>query len=105
MKYFVTVFMTLVLVCVPASAQLRVHFFDVGQGEAVLIQAPSGQNVLYDGGQGVIQMSEYLDSLQVTSIDVVVASHLHADHIGGLADVVRRYRPKYYLDNGIPTTT
>ena len=31
---------------------LRIHFFDVGQGDAVLIQSPSGQNVVYDGGEG-----------------------------------------------------
>jgi competence protein ComEC len=105
MRHLVAVLVTLLVVCVPTAAQVRIHFVDVGQGDAILIQAPSGQNVLYDGGQGVTQISEYLDSVGVTSIDLVVASHLHADHIGGLAAVVQRFRPKYYLDNGIATTT
>lgn len=90
----------------PALAQsLKVHFVDVGQGDAVLIQSPSGQNVVYDGGEAVDRMVAYLQAAGVSRVDLVVASHNHADHIGGLAEVVRRYRPRFYLDNGIPATT
>jgi beta-lactamase superfamily II metal-dependent hydrolase len=88
-----------------AQTSLRVHFVDVGQGDAVLIQSPSGQNVVYDGGQSPTRVSDFLRSLGVARIELVVASHNHSDHIGGLADVVERYRPKFYLDNGIPATT
>lgn len=35
----------------------------------------------------------------------MIASHNHADHIGGLAEVIRRYHPRFYLDNGVPATT
>lgn len=84
---------------------LEVHFLDVGQGDAVLIQSPSGQNVLYDGGESAMDTRERLQQLGVRSVDLVVASHNHADHIGGLIDVIRYYRPRYFLDNGIPATT
>jgi competence protein ComEC len=37
---------------------LRIHFFDVGQGDAVLIQSPSGQNVVYDAGENPTRMRD-----------------------------------------------
>ena len=77
----------------------------VGQGDAILIQSPSGQNVVYDGGPGRTRMVEHLEALEVTRVDLIVSSHNHADHIGGLAEVLRRYRPRLYLDNGVPATT
>lgn len=101
-------FISLLLACAsPALAQtlLRVHFFDVGQGDAVLIQSPSGQNVVYDAGPSRTRMVEHLESVGVTRVDLVIASHNHADHIGGLAAVLRRYQPRFYLDNGVPATT
>ena len=101
-------FIALLLACAsPALAQtpLRVHFFDVGQGDAVLIQSPSGQNVVYDAGPSRTRMVEHLESVGVTRVDLVIASHNHADHIGGLAEVLRTYRPRFYLENGVPATT
>jgi beta-lactamase superfamily II metal-dependent hydrolase len=90
----------------PALAQsLKVHFLDVGQGDAVLIQSPSGQNVVYDGGERATEMREHLQALGVSHIDLIVASHNHTDHIGGLADVVRHFSLRFYMDNGIPATT
>lgn len=84
---------------------LRIHFFDVGQGDAVLIQSPAGQNVLYDGGDSPSKILARLAAVGVSRIDLVVASHNHADHIGGLADVITQFRPRFYLDNGVPATT
>jgi beta-lactamase superfamily II metal-dependent hydrolase len=50
-------------------------------------------------------MRDYLLSVGVSKVDLVVASHNHADHIGGLPAVLRAFRPPFYLDNGVPTTT
>jgi len=76
-----------------ASAGLLVSFLDVGQGDCIFLRAPSGKTMLVDGGPdgsfGVID--RYLTSLGVVGLDVVVASHLHADHIGGLIQVVDTY--------------
>jgi competence protein ComEC len=88
----------------PAN-ELELHFFDVGQGDAVLIRAPSGRSVLYDGGPDGERLMALLDSAGVTSLELVIASHNHADHIGGLAEVIERYRPRFVLENGIPHTT
>jgi competence protein ComEC len=84
---------------------LRVHFIDVGQGDAVLIQSPSGQNVVYDAGEHTTRVRDYLAALGVASLSLVIASHNHADHIGGMPDVIRLFRPPYYMENGVPTTT
>ena len=84
-----------------ASAQLEVRFLDVGQGDAVLIRAPTGETVLYDGGRRDEQVLEYLRDLGVTRVDLVIASHPDLDHIGGLEAVVRAYEPRFYLDNGL----
>ena len=89
----------------PSSRDLATHFIDVGQGDSVFIQAPTGQGVLYDGGRKSQVPLEYLKSLSITQVDLVIASHQDADHIAGLAAVVDYYKPKFFRDNGIPHTT
>jgi len=91
--------------CNAPTDRLELHFIDVGQGDAVLIRSPSGQNVLYDGGRATDEVLGYLESVGVTSLELVIASHADADHIGGLEAVVRRYRPRLFLDNGLPHDT
>lgn len=89
----------------PPPPSLRVHFIDVGQGDAVLIQSPSGQNVVYDAGEHPTRVRDYLTGLGVSNLGAAIASHNHADHIGGLVEVVKHFRPRFYMDNGVPTTT
>ena len=86
-------------------AQLELVFLDVGQGDSVLIRSPSGQNVLYDGGRRDDEVLEYLQEMNVQSLDLVIASHPDADHIGGLVEVVRHYQPRYFMDNGVVHAT
>ena len=69
---------------------LVVRFFDVGQGDAALISTPEGANVLIDGGPGRGGGRDQLAALGVKRLDVVVASHPHADHIIGLPAVLAR---------------
>ena len=88
-----------------ASAQLELVFFDVGQGDAVLLRSPSGQTILYDGGRGDEEVLEYLQEMGIQTLDLVIASHPDADHIGGLGEVVRHYQPRFFMDNGVPHTT
>ena len=77
----------------PTSAGLLVSFLDVGQGDSIFLRSPSGKTMLVDGGpEGSFPViDQYLTSLGVVGLDVVVASHLHADHIGGLVSVVDSY--------------
>jgi competence protein ComEC len=67
-----------------ADAGVRITFLDVGQGDAVLVQAPSGTTVLVDGGMRERVLAQDLRSRGVSRIDVVVVSHPDSDHIGGL---------------------
>ena len=99
------IFLALALLFGFASAQLELHFIDVGQGDSILIRSPSGQSVLYDGGRLQDVPLEYLRRIGVKSLDLVVASHADADHIGGLAAVIRAYHPRFFIDNELPHTT
>ena len=87
---------------VPDSA-LRITFLDVGQGDAVLIQAPGGQVALVDAGPG--EIVPLLRAFGVTRIDLLVATHPHADHIGGMSRVIETFPVRFYMDNGQPHTT
>ncbi|GMR02484.1 MAG: hypothetical protein BMS9Abin20_0820 [Acidimicrobiia bacterium] len=64
---------------------------DVGQGDAILLQDPSGYAMLIDGGPDPGVLDRALRSHSVIKLDVVVATHGDADHIGGLAELVRTY--------------
>ena len=82
---------------------LRITFLDVGQADAVLIQAPDGRTALIDAGRGDIV--SLLRRFGVTEIDLLVATHPHADHIGGMAGVIAAFPVRFYMDNGEPHTT
>lgn len=63
---------------------VRLTFMDVGQGDACLVEAPSGATVLVDGGKEERKLSERLRRIGVRYLDLVVVSHPEADHVGGL---------------------
>lgn len=88
-----------------AARPLELRFLDVGQGDAVLIRAPDGRAVLYDGGQDGARLLAHLEAADVRSLELVIASHNHADHIGGLVDVIAHYRPRFVVENGVAHTT
>ncbi len=101
----VAVVAVLLASAVPAGAQqLLVEFLDVGQGDAVLLRTPAGAMALVDGGPDAGVLT-HLRRLGVTHLDLVVASHPHADHIGGLEAVLRSIPVANYMDNGAPHTT
>ena len=87
----------------PVGESVRVTFLDVGQGDAVLIQSPEGQDALVDAGWSSPVTS--LRALDVDELDLLVATHPHADHIGGIADVINSIPVHFYMDNGQTHTT
>ena len=88
----------------PAHGHLAVHFIDVGQGDAVLIQTKT-HHVLIDGGDRGETVPDYLLSRGIEKLDIVIGTHPHADHIGGLINVFRRLEVKEVIDPAVPHTT
>jgi len=84
---------------------LRIFQFNVGQGDAALIVTPEGKRILIDAGRNDRDVPGYLTRLQIDTLDLVVASHNHADHIGGMPAVFGLVVVRAYMDNGLPHTT
>ena len=76
-----------------SCACLQAHFLDVGQGDATLIQTPSGREILIDGGPdgAVLRELAGVQGWFDRDIDMVVATHPDTDHVGGLVDVLEYY--------------
>lgn len=100
MRFFLRLVLlfSIVLFAVAAAAsnetgKLIVSFFDVGQGDATFIETPTGVQVLIDGGRdgGVLRALSREMGFFDRHIDIIVATHLDEDHVGGLKDVLRRY--------------
>lgn len=87
------------------TATLRLHFLDVRQGDAALVVSPENTRVLVDAGPSAAAVAQRLRALRVDTLDLVVASHNHADHIGGMAAVLRTFPVRFYMDNGKPHPT
>lgn len=78
-------------VAAPANgAKLKVHYLDVGQGDSEFLELPNGQTMLIDAGnpENGPQIVSYIKNLRHTKIDYLIATHPHADHIGGMETVV-----------------
>jgi beta-lactamase superfamily II metal-dependent hydrolase len=75
------------------ASTLRVHFIDVGQADAILIQTPAGLNILIDAGEKrtATDLMDYLKEQGVKRLDYLIATHPHADHIGGMAEVIKSF--------------
>ncbi len=89
-----------------ADGALVVHFIDVGQGDSMLVQH-AGKNMLIDAGtwEAGKTVSDYLKAHGVSTIDVLVSTHPHSDHIGGMSAVLKDFPVKVIYDSGIPHTT
>lgn len=86
---------------------LRIAFLDVGQGDAVFIETPTGNQILIDGGVDSSVLAE-LGRVMAPGdhrIDMVIATHPDADHIGGLVDVLNRYEVDTYIESGATANT
>jgi competence protein ComEC len=87
---------------------LKVSFLDVGQGDATLIETPNRQKILIDGGQSnspiLSRLGEVIPFYR-RRINIVIATHPDADHIGGLPKVIERYEPQLIFESGVHVDT
>ncbi len=85
------------------DGKLHVVFFDVGEGDAIFIETPRGQQILVDGGPSPTTLSSALGRRMPfwdRSLDLVILTHADEDHIAGLIPVLERYRVGQVLDSG-----
>lgn len=75
-----------------------ISILDVGQGDAALVQTKQGKNILIDTGEGGERITRKLRDHGVGSIDVLVLTHPHADHIGGAQSVFEEFTVHEVLD-------
>jgi competence protein ComEC len=87
-----------------ASPQLRVDFIDVGQGDAALVTSPTGKTVLIDGGprRSSRALVAFLAAHTHGPVDLILLTHRHEDHLGGLTAVVRELGARQFLDAPVP---
>lgn len=90
----------------PQRGNLTAHFIDVGQGDCILIEC-AGKTMLIDAGENNrgYTVSAFLREKKISSLDYVVATHPHADHIGGLLTILNEYPVGQFIDSGYPHTS
>jgi competence protein ComEC len=88
------------------NGTIEVHFIDVGQGDSILVRN-GDRYMLVDGGtiDAGPTVSAYLKSHGISTIDVLVSTHPHADHIGGFLTILNEFPVKAVDDIGRPHTT
>lgn len=87
--------------------QASISMLDIGQGDSFLIESPEGKRMLIDGGRDQTVLAELAKRMPMgeKTIDVIIATHPDADHIGGLADVISRYHVGLFLTSDVQSDT
>jgi len=82
---------------------LEIDFYDVGQGDAIFIETPKGKQILVDGGPDLTILEKLGRELPFWDryIDLVILTHPEYDHIGGLIEVIKRYKVGGILTTGV----
>ena len=103
----VTILSLISLHAVVKTGELKVYFFDVGQGDAIFIELPDGRQILIDGGPNdkVVEKLNSVMPFWDRSIDIVIATHADADHLTGLVPVLGHYNVDTVIWNGVEADT
>ncbi len=90
------------------ASQITVHFIDVGQADSIYIQLPDHNDILIDGGNEAdgSTVVNYLKSHGIDNdIELLIATHPHEDHIGGLSAVLNAFKVDEIVDSGATAST
>lgn len=88
-----------------AAGAMKVHYINVGQGDAIYIKAPNGEDILIDAGKNGKTVVDYLKKQKVNDIEIMIATHPDADHIGGLDEVLNAFKVKQVYAPKVSHTT
>ena len=84
---------------------MEAHIIDVGQADCILITLPDGKNMLIDGGSSPAPVLSYIQGEGISTLDYVVETHPHLDHIGGLDEVITTFSiGQVYIPTATATT-
>lgn len=86
-----------------STTQVKVHFIDVGQADSIYIQLPDHNDILIDGGNkgDGATVVNYLKSQGIDDdIELLIATHSHEDHIGGIPFILDNFKVKEIIDSG-----
>ncbi len=99
-NYFV-ILLLLVSSLLSFAADLKVSIIDVGQGDSICVETPGGKTVLIDAGDNKAssQVVNFLKSRKTKQIDLLILTHPHVDHYGGMPAVINIYNVGKYWDN------
>lgn len=86
--------------------ELKIHIIDVGQADAIVLQTNKGAVMIDAGNNGDWKLiDKYVKALNIKKFDLLVATHSHEDHIGSMAEVIRKYgAPKLLMPKEKNTT-
>ncbi len=89
------------------NATLKVHYFDVGQGDSIFIELPNQQTMLIDAAESEEKekIEEKIKNLGYQKIDYIIATHPHTDHIGGMAYIIEHFEVgDIYMPKAVATS-
>ena len=84
--------------------RLHVYFADVGQGDGALIVTPGGRQVLIDGGPDPLKFAQFIGERMPSNdrtIELMILTHPHSDHVNGLIEVLRSYEVEMVLERAV----
>jgi beta-lactamase superfamily II metal-dependent hydrolase len=88
-----------------SSRPVIIDFLDIGQGDSILIRSPEGKTALIDAGPSKNGATQIIKRKGITALDIVIVTHHHSDHYGGMGQVVRDFKPKYFMASSSAHTT
>jgi|TARA_B100000315_G_scaffold57685_1_gene52091 competence protein ComEC len=101
--FSVSIIVFYIFFCSFVQAQfLKIHFIDVGEGDSILIEAPSGECAIVDSGNPIsgYKVATYLKKNKVHALEHLIFTHPHLDHVGGAFFILQMIAVQNICDNG-----